>query len=58
MTYQTLFREQLGAEGKMKTSTSAVDSNYERLLSMKTEVIKTLFSPKENNSSLKDSLKN
>lgn len=37
VAFQTLFREQLVAEGKTKTSSSVADSNYERLYSMKTE---------------------
>lgn len=58
MAFQTLFREQLGpVDGKVKTNTSVAESNYEKLYSLKTEVVCTLFSLMIKKAILKEKLK-
>lgn len=34
--YQSLFRDQLGAEGKLKTNQSVASNGYDKLLTLKT----------------------
>ena len=55
--FQTLFREQLGGEGKVKTGAS-VESGYDKLYSMKTEVLSLRGRQKGGKSSRFQRLKN
>lgn len=54
VAFQTLFKEQMGqTEGKLKTVSSMAESNYDRLISLKTEVSEFLLSPRPRNPSMK-----
>lgn len=54
VAFQTLFKEQMGqTEGKLKTVSSMVESNYDRLISLKTEVNQFLLSPRPRNPSMR-----